>query len=145
MPKPVIARTNGRIVTPLVTPLVTITVLAVFIVSAPLTACNKRGAVYSGRYLAERSDDGGKTWFNDEGGLAAKSGSTREAEEGHYSNRVFEAAQTLCGQSNVDDISKVRVRGFTYVKEGKAQVSDEELRSKPRFDTDCQSYLAFRK
>jgi hypothetical protein len=119
--------------------------LALVLISFAVSACTeKKPIVYSGRYLAERSEDGGKSWAVDQGGLAGR-GSTRSEEESYYARKMFDAGVSVCNQSGVADRAKVRVRGFHFLKEGTDPVRDDELRAALKFDMDCQSYLAARK
>lgn len=101
--------------------------------------------VFSGRYLAERSEDGGVTWAERQGGLVGRGSTTRAAEETHYAREMFDAALLLCNEAKEPDRSKVRVRGFNVVKEGSAAVSDTELRATAKFDMDCAAYAATRR
>lgn len=111
-----------------------------------VAACRaKAPVVFSGRYLAERSEDGGKTWAERQGGLVGRGSTSRAAEETHYAQEMFDAGLAVCGEAKEPDRSKVRVRGFSVVKEGDAAVSDAELRAVTRFDMDCASYAATRK
>ena len=92
-------------------------------------SCAKKNPVYGGRYLAERTEDGGTTWARDQGGLAARGSTSRADEELFYSKRMFEAGVTMCNQSAIADRSEVRVRGFHFVKEGSEPITDAELRT----------------
>ncbi len=104
-------------------------------------ACKaKAPVVFSGRYLAERSEDGGTTWAEKQGGLLGRGSTTRAAEETAYASKMFDAGVAVCGEAKAPDRAKVRVRGFYVVKEGDAPVSDAELRAAVKFDMDCAAY-----
>lgn len=104
-------------------------------------ACARKASkTYSGRYLVEWSEDGG-AWANASGGLAGRGSRSRGEEEAYYGGKLRESARGAC-ERLPGDKAKVRLKGYALVKEGADPISDAELKARPKFDTDCATYLA---
>ncbi|MCA2961967.1 MAG: hypothetical protein IOD12_17085 [Silvanigrellales bacterium] len=120
--------------------------VAAFLFSVLFLACKaKDPVVFSGRYLAERSEDGGSSWAERQGGFLGRGSTSLAAEENFYAQEMFDAGVAVCGEAKEPDRAKVRVRGYYAVKEGKAPLNDAELRAAVKFDLDCAAYTASRK